>query len=410
MGQEEQPTKCCTSNGSGDGGISIGHISRSSRKQKQKKVPQRGLGVAQLEKIRLEEQQKKDRVSINLPSPPTSQTKPSNFSVPVPNYESRSSSIPYPPDLSSSNSMFRSQNIELINPNSTIPLANSVGWQSAVQGPKNVPKMWNSSDYNLEKENCGVDSGLAFRSSLNLHYESNPIWPLPSLMQRAQQHRQHSSSCSKVNASSGSSSSSLQNFQMEPPSNQSYYDNYTYNTPVWIEEEKMVGMKRPYPFSLDNPPASSFQYKCPTTSSFGNGGLYNFSFSSPDCREGSSCSSSIMEPTSKKDIKENWACNGDFLTLAPPATGLTSKNLKLKPSAYLAFHNFEPFDFDSLPYQGNVEDQFLQQPGSIVTNQQQTYYCFLPPSLMQIGQPAKTINNCTHGGEVGENIDLNLKL
>ncbi|KAJ6751889.1 hypothetical protein OIU85_002319 [Salix viminalis] len=76
MVQEEQTKKYSTSNGDGDGGISIGHISRSSRKHKQKKVPQRGLGVAQLEKIRLEEQQKND-ISVNLPSPPPiSLTKP----------------------------------------------------------------------------------------------------------------------------------------------------------------------------------------------------------------------------------------------------------------------------------------------------------------------------------------------
>lgn len=203
MAQEEQTKKCNTSsNGNGDGGIRSGHISRSFRKHKQKKVPQRGLGVAQLEKMRLEEQQKND-VSVNLPSPgPISQIKPSNLSLPIPNvYKSRSNSIPYLPDLSSPNSMFRPQNIELINSNSTIPSANSVGWQSAaVQGQENMPKMWNSSDCNLEKENCGVDPALAFRPNLNLPYESNPIWPLPSLMQRAQQHRQHSSSssCSMV--------------------------------------------------------------------------------------------------------------------------------------------------------------------------------------------------------------------
>ncbi|KAI9403126.1 hypothetical protein POPTR_001G375600v4 [Populus trichocarpa] len=418
MAQEEQTKKCNTSSdGNGDGGFRSGHISRSSRKHKQKKVPQRGLGVAQLEKIRLEEQQKND-VSVNLPSPASiSQIKPSNrkiryLSMPIPNvYESRSTSIPYLPDLSSPNSMFRPQNIELINSNSTIPSENSVGWQSAaVQGQKNVPKMWNSSDYNLEKENCGVDPALAFRSNLNLPYESNPIWPLPSLMQRAQQHGQHSSSssCSMVNASSGSSSSSLQNPQMEPPSNQSYYDNYV---PVWIEEEKMVSKKRPHPFSLGYPPGSSSHcYKCPTNTSFGNGGLYNFSFSSRNCREDSSCSTCILEPTSKKIIKENGACNADFLTPAPPpATTLTSTDFKLKPSAYLDFHNFESFDFDSLPYQGNVEDRILQQPGAIVPNQQQTYYCFLPPAIMQIGHPTKSSNDYT-GDEVGENIDLNLKL
>ncbi|KAL3736151.1 hypothetical protein ACJRO7_025147 [Eucalyptus globulus] len=51
MGQEEKNPKRSISS---YGGIRT----RSSKKQKQKKVPQRGLGVAQLDKIRIEEQQK----------------------------------------------------------------------------------------------------------------------------------------------------------------------------------------------------------------------------------------------------------------------------------------------------------------------------------------------------------------
>jgi len=58
---------------------------------------------------------------------------------------------------------------------------------------------------------------------------------------------------------------------------------------------------------------------------------------------------------------------------------------------------------------GNVEDRIIQQPGVIVPNQQHTYYCFLPPAIMQIGDPTKSSNDYT-GDEVGENIDLNLKL
>ncbi|KAJ6298308.1 hypothetical protein OIU76_019456 [Salix suchowensis] len=234
--------------------------------------------------------------------------------------------------------------------------------------------MWNSSDYNHEKESCGVDPALAFRYNLNLPYESNPTWPLPSLIQRAQQHRQHSSSpCSMVNASSG-------------------------------KEEKMVGRKRAHPFSPGNPPGSSLHcYNCPTNTSFGNGGLYNFSSSNRDCREDSSCSAWILEPASKKIIAENGACKADSLTPDPPAT---STNFKLKPSAFPDFHNFESFDFDSLPYQGNVEDQILQQH----PDQQQAYYCFLPPALIQIGHPTKIDSNNYTGGEVGDNIDLNLKL
>ncbi|KAB5521288.1 hypothetical protein DKX38_025607 [Salix brachista] len=425
MVQEEQSKKYSTSNGDGDGGISIGHISRSSRKHKQKKVPQRGLGVAQLEKIRLEEQQKND-ISVNLPSPPPiSLAKPSNLSMPIPNiYESRSTSTPYLPDLSSPISMFRPQNVELINSNSTISLANSVGWLSAaVKEQKNAPKMWNSSDYNHEKESCGVDPALAFRYNLNLPYESNPTWPLPSLIQRAQQHRQHSSSpCSMVNASSGSSSSSSwQNFQMEPPSNQISYENYI---PVWIEEEKNeYNGKEFLGFEFDShvrmyrwlagrehiPFRRAIHQVLLSTATNAPRTLHLameaciISVSATEIAEDSSCSAWILEPASKKIIAENGACKADFLTPDPPAT---STNFKLKPSAFPDFHNFESFDFDSLPYQGNVEDQILQQH----PDQQQAYYCFLPPALIQIGHPTKIDNNNYTGGEVGENIDLNLKL
>lgn len=40
-----------------------------SKTGKQKKVPQRGLGVAQLEKIRLDEQRQNEGLSPNFPSP-----------------------------------------------------------------------------------------------------------------------------------------------------------------------------------------------------------------------------------------------------------------------------------------------------------------------------------------------------
>ncbi|XP_057993230.1 uncharacterized protein LOC131174147 [Hevea brasiliensis] len=170
-------------------------------------------------------------------SPPamSSPPKPSNqsSSVPIPENQSHStSSIPYPSDISSPNSILRPQNIDIFNAN-TIPFVNSLGWRSvSVQGHGNMPKIWNSCDFNLEKEtSCGVDPGLAFRSRLNLPFESNSTWPLPSLMQGAQYPPPP-----MVNVSSTSSSSSLQNLHMELPSNQSCYGNYT---PVWPEEEKL---------------------------------------------------------------------------------------------------------------------------------------------------------------------------
>ncbi|KDP36273.1 hypothetical protein JCGZ_09838 [Jatropha curcas] len=427
MAQEEEAQKCSNSNS--------GNIGRSSKKQKQKKVPQRGLGVAQLEKIRLEEQQKKDGSVIltSHPQPPISSNSPPNKPnsnhqpLPViPNYNQTysSSAIPYPCDISSPNSILRPQSIDIFN-------SNSLGWQSISvhQGHANIPKIWNSCDYNdLEKESCGVDPRLAFRSGLNLPFESTPIWPLPCLMQRAQYHHQQQpsppppppppppSSMVNVSSSTSSSSSSLQNLFMELPSNQIYYGNYT---PLWSEEEKMVGRKRRYPFSLDNPPGPSFHCKFPPiigrsdeSISFGNGSTFNFTSVSPNFREGPLCSDSISDRkhTSKKSMKEIGALNGDFLTLAPPSTTWTCPNSKLKhpKSAYLAFHNCESCDFDSLPYQGGIEDPTFQS-GPSVPNQLQPYYSFLPPAVMQTGEATKNISNC-NGSEVGETIDLNLKL
>lgn len=59
MAQEEQDQRGSTGS-SGVGGGNVAGVSKSSKKQKQKKIPQRGLGVAQLERIRIEELKKKD--------------------------------------------------------------------------------------------------------------------------------------------------------------------------------------------------------------------------------------------------------------------------------------------------------------------------------------------------------------
>ncbi|KAG8657927.1 uncharacterized protein LOC110610681 isoform X1 [Manihot esculenta] len=411
MDQEEETQKCGNSNNNGGGcGVNIGNIGRSSKKQKQKKVPQRGLGVAQLEKIRLEEQQKKDGSTIltsasSSPPPP----KPSNLSpsVPIPNYQSYSAS-----SASSPNSILRPQNIDT--------LVHSLGWQSvSVQGHGNMPKLWNSCDFNLEKDTAyGIHPELSFRSSFNLPFQSNSIWPLPSLMQRAQYQPPlpPAAASSMVNVPS-SSSSSLQILHVELPSNQSYYGNYT---PIWPEEENVVGLKRPYPFALDNPPGPSFPCKFPPvvrpigrsdeSASFANGGTFNFIPANSNFREGPSCSNSISEPKpNSKKIIDGFS-SGDFLTLGLPTATSTRPNSNLKPpSASLAIRNYGNFDFDSLPYQGSMEDPSIEQEPS-VPNQLQHYCSFLPPATVQIGQPAKTISNCSGDEVVEENLDLSLKL
>ncbi|XP_038686648.1 uncharacterized protein LOC119986166 isoform X1 [Tripterygium wilfordii] len=410
MAQEDQTPKCSNTNGGGGGGCGgSGGGGRSSKKQKPKKVPQRGLGVAQLEKIRLEEQQKKDASSIVLttpPPPPPIPPKPSYSSVmPIFNYNPSNQSTNSTGLLSRNWVFTLPQSVEIPSPN-TVPLVHSLGWQSGpVPGFVNGSKAWNCRDYyDLDNETSSeVDPGLAFQTNSNLPHESTPIWPLPSMIQRAQQFLQPPSM--QVNASSRNSASSLLNFQIEPPSNQIYYGKYTAVPAMWPEDEKMVGMRRPYQFSMDNHSCPhSFLYKSPViahsisskSDESSNSDAFCFEPGNHGFREGPApCSAaSFSEPDSKKCNRSN----GDFLSLAPPSPYLASQQSHELP------------DFGSLPYQENVNDPMLQPPRPSPGRSyrlQQPYYSFFPLAMAKNGQETSTING---GSEVGESLDLNLKL
>lgn len=214
MAQEDQTQKWSSS--SGGGGIGSVNGRSFSKKPKQKKVPQRGLGVAQLEKIRLEEQQKKDATAVAAaailpsPSPLSSTTKSHYISVPIPHYHhsnQSSSPIPFPSltslDTSSPNSIHRppllAQNIDIRKPNA-VPLSNlgnTGGFD--IRGHANVPKLWNPREYNFEKENSsGLDPGLALSCTFNLPHEPNTSWPLTGPVHRTQQHHQPPSMVNKI--------------------------------------------------------------------------------------------------------------------------------------------------------------------------------------------------------------------
>ncbi|MED6111470.1 hypothetical protein PIB30_052593 [Stylosanthes scabra] len=197
------------SNGGGSGG------GRSSKKPKQKKVPQRGLGVAQLEKLRMEEIQKKNAAAIFSQQQQQQQgsvvsTNSTYMPLSIQNFHD---SNPPPPR---SQPEFRSVSVQQKVPpcTGTVPLTNS-----AMQFLPNFP------------------------------YESNHVWPLPNLGQRAPQfHYQLPSSMANV---SPAGISSTPNFSREPPSNQNCNDN---NGLLGRQAEKIIGVKRPYPFCLDAPP------------------------------------------------------------------------------------------------------------------------------------------------------------
>ncbi|XP_052177169.1 uncharacterized protein LOC127791377 [Diospyros lotus] len=353
--------RCSNSNGG------IGN--RSSRKLKQKRVPQRGLGVAQLERIREEEQRKKEAAAILSPN---SLTLPSN-----------------------SSSCFAVQSSPSFRPNPSIPNLDGLYPNSSVLLPKppndsNWPQLWNG-EHNLEGENHRLElnrHGCVFSPNMNLVYESNsPIWPQPS-------------SSSMVNVSSGTSSSSAMNYhQMEPPSNQSFYGSNNY-TPMWAGAEKIVGMKRPCPFSVENPPCPSFPCKFPpgivtpiTRSAEAapcDGAKAAIESHKLVFRQGSSSSNHVIsELNPRKDTREDTDLRGDLLTLAPPTAALPHPSSKHKNrSVYLSPHGQGSSEFQSLQFQGRTEDPI-----------QKTF---------QTWQATTTATSCN--GEEGESLDLNLKL
>ncbi|KAK6934199.1 Plant transcription factor NOZZLE [Dillenia turbinata] len=430
MAQEEQNQRCSNS--------SSGGVRSSSKRLKQKKIPQRGLGVAQLERIRIEEQQKKEAaLAAILTSSSTIPTTSSSscFSLPLPNYHHNISSSSAPFSPSSPNSLLRSApqipNIDVGNSsnvsNSTNPTNDGgggggggggfeIGWSSIpVPGCTNFTKLWNPCDNIHVLGSHKLDQGTTSHSNLPTYEPNNTVWPLPPLMHRAQQFQQPSP---MVNVSSGTSSSSAMNFQMEPPSNQSFCGSFTH---MWPEEEKMVGLKRPYPFSLANPPGPSFQCKFPAfvapirsyeSTSCGNGGTLTLEQASQIFRDVPSYSSVIYESNSKKSNKEVGNFSGDFLSLAPPATSLSTGVSKFKhSSAFQPPSHGEYSKYETVPFHMVLKES-MEYPthnhesgGSI---QQQPFYCFFPPAKTQNGQAINLIDN--YNGEFGEGVDLNLKL
>lgn len=179
MAQQEQNQKYSNSS-------SVG-VARSSKKFKQNKVPQRGLGVAQLEKIRLEEQQKRDtvfKVANVIISPSNS-----------------SPCLASPTDHPSSDNKIRQASIipasiGVVRPNSFSKLVSNngdecgMGFQGITSaGRSSWPSLWND-EYNLEGDiNYKSDHQVlnASRSSVNLPCENkNPVWPLSGVMPRSQ--------------------------------------------------------------------------------------------------------------------------------------------------------------------------------------------------------------------------------
>ncbi|KAJ8527724.1 hypothetical protein K7X08_015175 [Anisodus acutangulus] len=412
MAIEEHTHRYSNSSGGGGGGSSGsgcgGATSRASKKVKQKKVPQRGLGVAQLERIRLEEEHhEKD---------PIFQT---------PNVLIAPKSIPFRPstmDLPSKNCVFRPNPSALVLDGfrpKTLQSSKSLGelsW-SSVLGPSgdNCSKLW-SCEYSPERESQQRNRnrhGVVFGPDVDLPNElHNPILPLPGVLQRSQQYQQPSCSSSMMNISSGisSSSSSVLNYQMELPSNQNYYScNYL---PLWPEEVKMTGMKRPYPFSPELPPVPQFHCKFPPRYVSLPSRSRQSASCSNDCavslesgnllkREVPSRSRTLSESKPRNVVRRNKALNGDFLTLAPPTAAFPYQH-----SSSSALQSQEILTLESVTCQGGAEEPTTSS--ALSRSIQQPMFGFFPTAKVQIHQEGTNKRNCHV--EVGGKVDLNLKL
>lgn len=358
------------------------HISRGSnsrsKKEKLKKVSQRGLGVFQLEKMRLEEQQKKDSIEISsfrLPFPPS----PNSIPLPPPSQ----TNIPSP------NALFR--HTPLVSNSETVHQSSE---SKAIMSPRYGD--WSTisnGEFNLEGESRILDNhGLAFQPIVNVSYDTNAsVLRLPSVPQRS--HQSHQLPSSSPSLTVNPLPSSVLSYRIELPSNQIFRSNNY--IPLYPEEDKMVGMKRAYPFSVETPPAPSFNRNFHSTysasmskseelNSCSNRYTVHLEPRNKYIREGSSNSSPLHERNHGEVTTDTGKLNGDFLSLAPPmAVPLLVNSNSKHALSYLGQENSKSH------IQGSGASGSVEQPS----------FNFFPVELRN-NQPTTK----------DETIDLNLKL
>jgi len=213
MVQEDQIQMSNNTNGGGSRSI--------SKKLKHKRMPQRGLGVAQLERIRIEEQQKKDASNTTSFSSPSTTLSPTHSSsIPPASFHSYAHKNPLKPshsyhpsslplNLSSSNLIFKTpsaSNFDDIHLGS-VPITNptndkvfDIAWPLVPTYGNHVnvslPLLWHPHELNLQQkgENSKLDNhGLSFLLSSSLPYENCLIGSLSDMVPRAQHYQQSSS-------------------------------------------------------------------------------------------------------------------------------------------------------------------------------------------------------------------------
>ncbi|KAL3638512.1 hypothetical protein CASFOL_017883 [Castilleja foliolosa] len=356
MDQDEQFVSSSNSAGGGD--------DDKSKNGKPKKAPQRGLGVAQLERIRLEEQRNREAANALTNNAIASAHDPTQ----CPN----------------------------ISPN---PISDEMG---LLRGVSSWPRLWsgeynNNNNYNYNVDGEGGDKhrvefdhhhnvGFAFGPQVNINFQYDPNCPALPVYGGGPQRSFQSSSV--VNVSSGISASSFPSSQTEPPSIQ---------RSSWPEDNNnktVVGMKRAYPFNLDI--LSNFHA---SGSRFEEFRTRNNEPRNEYIREGYLS----IPPGPEQNPVEDSRLIGDFLMLGPPVAACTPLSSKNKhPMEYCGRKCLDLSDNRSLSSQENLRNSQAHREGST----EQTFSFF--PIKPRTDQAIAHVRN--GNAEKVEKLDLNLKL
>uniref|UniRef100_A0A7N0SY00 SPOROCYTELESS-like EAR-containing protein 2 n=1 Tax=Kalanchoe fedtschenkoi TaxID=63787 RepID=A0A7N0SY00_KALFE len=394
MSDEEQ-----IRNSSSSSSISFrnGGNGRNSKKPKPKKIPQRGLGVAQLEKIRLKEEVKNEA----LTSPPHPMTAASlhNRSLTVPPFPQHTRPYPFGTDTLHGHVPCH-PHLPVRHHGIGPPLAGTQ-FNNGVAGIGYPSRIFSGHIQEVEKETLSL----------------NPPCTSDGPFRGTSGNQQSYSYSSAVNVGPGNSSSAVLNLPTEPPSNQSPLGTYRSFQPE--ESEKIAGLKRPCPFMIRDPsdpmlhgkfnPLTVHGLEISTSFGYPGSSAINGNFGH---REGLPCSMSVPELHRTYDFRTDWATpEGDFLKIAPPA--LPSSKTKHAHCAELlelgSVHSQAVHAQDSNSVQeSNSSIQHLHNQ-----HQQQRWrpcHNFFPaPNNARHGQPADGSNR-VRNGEAEDHVDLNLKL
>ncbi|KAJ6364284.1 hypothetical protein OIU76_029266 [Salix suchowensis] len=407
-----------SSDGDGDGDGDGGHHGSNSggngvdntysKKVKKQKIPKRGPGVAELEKI-LRDQEKKD----------TSLDKTRNIegfclvSQLSSSYQRQSPVLP--PHKSHPRNLQFAPDPNLFSPQPTTFFGDCSNYTSlqVCRGAGNgtasdialhehgfLPTMWNSCQPNADIRGPGMASANPF--SIRSTNGPSQLFPSSSMTQRSQYPPAPMINFFPESVASSSStppSSAVMYQGIEPPSNQT---SHHHNNSVWPDEDKMVGSKRSFPFSMEAPPLPH-HYRVPAFSR-----QFSRQDSSLACASHNIANPEQIEAVSRdKNIgsKRNTdygVAKGNFLLFGCPTIPSPSTHISQQEQSRSKHPQ---------PFEKSTEDsQQRSAPGSGSICNKPPFSFLLPVEQKSKVETNFSLNNDERIEARGDGIDLDLRL